>query len=357
MLGSIFVLMFLVVFMLSFAYFLNWFYASTTQQDVTYFTTTQDGWKLAVHRYRPKRSNGSVPVILCHGLSANRFIFDMEQAPSLACYLREQGYDVWLPELRGSGMSDSPGLFSSRSPYSWGYDHHLNFDVPAIIEFVTKESGSEKVKWVGHSMGGMLIYSYLASHNDSRITCVTTLGAPIDFSRMTDNIFAPFLKLAFLLRYVPLNPLPFFGRLLIPVITSSPNFVHGLYYKNNIDPHVARSASCVGTQLLSASGLWIDMANFMKTRQFLTSEGEPILDKIQDCTVPIYVIAGSKDVVAPSEGATGPATNHAPTVVRQLLIAGVDSGFEQEYGHVDLLLGLRAQSEIYPRIHSWLLQF
>lgn len=357
MLNLLFILILLSAFFVSFAYFLNWYYRSSSKQDATYFTTTADGWKLAIHHYRPENPNGSIPVILCHGLSANRFIFDMEQAPSLACYLRDNGYDVWVPELRGSGMSDSPGLFSSCCSYTWGYEDHLKYDIPAIIGFVTKESLSDKVKWVGHSMGGMLIYSHIARQKDSRITSVTTIGAPVDFNKMADNVFEGLVKLKFLLKLFPVNPLPFLGRLLVPVISEKISFVHGLYFKTNIKPYVARSLSAVGSELISPSMLWLDMANFFETGQFLAPDGISVLKKIQDSEIPIYVIAGSKDAVAPVDSVIKATESNVSSGVRRLLVAGLDAGFEQEYGHIDLALGLRAHREIYPRIHSWLQQF
>ena len=71
---------------------------------------TTDGWRLAVHHYRPPNEASGTPVILCHGLSANRYVFDLPAGPSLAQFLRDHGRDVWVAELRGSGMSARPGL-------------------------------------------------------------------------------------------------------------------------------------------------------------------------------------------------------------------------------------------------------
>ncbi len=357
MLDFLFVVMFLIGFVISFAYFLNWYYASRSRQNSTHFIITQDGWKIAIHHYRPQTCNGSVPVILCHGLSSNRFIFDMEGAPSLACYLRDHGHDVWVPELRGSGMSDAPGLLSSVCPHSWGYGHHLDYDVPAIIDFVTKKTGSKKVTWVGHSMGGMLIYSHLAENPDSRISSVVTLGSPVDFSKNSTHIFKTLIKFRFALRLFPINPLPFVGRLLVPLITKSPNFVHGMYWRPNIDPRVARCAGTIGAQLISPSMLWMDLAGFLEKAQFKSSDGIPVFKKMESLEVPVYVIAASRDEVAPLEWVVPAVCANSESGTRQLLVAGRENGFEQDYGHVDMLLGLKAQAEIYPTIHSWLQQF
>ncbi len=357
MLDFLFVVMLLTGLVISFAYFLNWYYASRSRHNSTHFIITQDGWKIAIHHYRPETHNGSVPVILCHGLASNRFIFDMDGAPSLACYLRDNGYDVWVPELRGSGLSDAPGLFSSVSPYCWGYGHHLDYDVPAIIDFVTEKTSNSKATWIGHSMGGMLIYSHLAENHDPRISSVVTLGSPVDFDKTLRHIFKGALKFKFALKLCPVNPLPFIGRLLVPVITTSANFVHGMYIRSNMDPRVARCVSTIGSQLISPSVLWLDLAGFIESGQFKSSDGVPVLNKLETLDVPVYVIAGSRDEVAPMEWVVPAARSNAEHGKRQLLVAGRENGFEQDYGHVDMLLGLKAQTELYPAIRSWLQQF
>ncbi len=357
MLDFLFVVFLLTGFVISFAYFLNWYYASRSRQNSTHFIITQDGWKIAIHHYRPETNSGSVPVILCHGLASNRFIFDMEGAPSLACYLRDNGFDVWVPELRGSGLSDTPGLFRSASPYRWGFGHHLDFDVPAIIDFVTEKTGSPKAIWIGHSMGGMLIYSHLAKNHDARISSVVTIGSPVAFDKNQRHIFKGALKLKFALKFCPVNPLPFFGRLLVPVITKGANFVHGMYCRTNMDPRVARCVSTVASQLISPSMLWLDLAGFIESGQFKSSDGVPILKKVENLDIPVYVIAGSRDEVAPMDWVVPAARSNDEHRTRRLLVAGRENGFEQDYGHVDMLVGLKAQTELYPTIRSWLQQF
>ncbi|MGD9818241.1 MAG: alpha/beta fold hydrolase [Desulfomonilaceae bacterium] len=357
MLSLFFVLALLVGGIICFAYFLSWYYSSSSNQDATYLTVTEDGWRIAIHRYKPENIEDPVPVILCHGLGSNRFVFDLEEAPSLACYLKDAGYDVWLPELRGSGMSDAPGLFSSRSSHTWGFDDHLKFDLPRIIDFVTQQTGSKKIRWIGHSMGGMLVNAYISVTSDPRISSVITIGAPVDFSQMNNHIFKRLLKLKCVLKLIPINPLPFFGRLLVPVITRTPNFVHGLYYRLNIDPHIARKISSIGCQLISSSKLWLDMGQFLETGRFGPCEGGNYLDRLRECNVPLLVIAGSKDFMATLETVVPAAVARDESFVRKLVVAGKDSGFAENYGHIDLLIGLRSREEIFPIIRQWLEKF
>ena len=155
------------------SYFWEWFYQVPTSQDETAFFTTRDGWRLALHRYRPQGESEGLPVILCHGLGGNQHSFDLHGAPSLAPYLKSCGRDAWVVELRGSGASDRPGLCIANLPYSWGFDDHLECDIPAAIHYVLERTRASAVHWVGHSMGGMLAEAHIARHNDHRIASVT----------------------------------------------------------------------------------------------------------------------------------------------------------------------------------------
>lgn len=51
----------------------------------------------------------------------------------------------------GNGLSDKPQLFSSRST-KWNIDDYVEKDVPAIIRFVLKETKTQQVHFLGHSM-------------------------------------------------------------------------------------------------------------------------------------------------------------------------------------------------------------
>ena len=129
-------------------------YRSPTDQDLTSYVRTDDGWRLAVHHYRPEGESRGLPLILCHGLSSNRYTFDIPGGPSLARFLRSHGRDVWVVELRGAGMSDKPGMLQADVPFSWGFEDHLRKDLPAIVKHVLQVTAAPAVHWIGHSMGG-----------------------------------------------------------------------------------------------------------------------------------------------------------------------------------------------------------
>jgi pimeloyl-ACP methyl ester carboxylesterase len=251
MLQEILTLLFLVFFLcaavIENGYLWRWLYAASTDQDETYYFRTDDGWRLAVHRYRPETpSPDGLPTILCHGLGANRYVFDLPESPSLAKYLRARGRDVWVAELRGSGMSDRPGFFLSDVPYSWTFDDHLSHDVPAIINHVMNRTGAQSVHWVGHSMGGMLICAYLSEQQTPRIRSAVTLGSPSDFSGTSMKALRILSRIRLFLKLFPVPPMPFNGRLVLPVANRVPGWLLGLFYPPNIAPKTTRRIVALG---------------------------------------------------------------------------------------------------------------
>lgn len=118
---------------------------------------TPDGVRLAIKRYR---NPAGTPVILQHGLAQNLHAWDLPvEGQSLAVYLAEHGYDVWVPSLRGHGR----GIYTSEDAggaWNWTIDDFAIFDASAIVDKVYTTTG-KKPFWVGHSMGGMIAYAYL----------------------------------------------------------------------------------------------------------------------------------------------------------------------------------------------------
>ncbi|MCA9565814.1 MAG: alpha/beta fold hydrolase, partial [Myxococcales bacterium] len=106
----------------------SWFrsrYRRTLSADSTYYATTNDGWRLAIHRYR---GDGD-PVVLCHGMGANAFNMDLGRRNGLATFLRDEGFDVWNVDLRGHGASRIPPN-NKRRYRRWTFDDHAMMDVP-----------------------------------------------------------------------------------------------------------------------------------------------------------------------------------------------------------------------------------
>ena len=133
----------------------------------------EDGVLLALRRYQ-SRNGSSKPgaVVLCHGIGANGNIFDLGNHNSLARYLAGEGFDVWVPDLRGGGLS-AP----APSAAACAIEDYVTQDAPAILSAVRRVTGSKKVVWVGHNLGGCIALIFAAARPDEQDLSIVTLGA------------------------------------------------------------------------------------------------------------------------------------------------------------------------------------
>ena len=77
-----------------------------------------------------------VPVILLHGSFSNRRFWYSPKGIGLGAYLARAGFDVWIPEMRGHGLS--PRNRNWRHNRVADYARH---DLPLIAAFVEEQSG------------------------------------------------------------------------------------------------------------------------------------------------------------------------------------------------------------------------
>src|SRR3954470_18923706 len=77
--------------------------------DDVYRVPTPDGARIALGRYHARGERRFLtPVVLCHGLGANRYDLDFDEKYSLARFLARRGFETWVLELRGRGMAGKP---------------------------------------------------------------------------------------------------------------------------------------------------------------------------------------------------------------------------------------------------------
>lgn len=95
------------------------------------------------------------PVILLHGSFSNRRFWYSPKGIGLGPYLARAGYDVWIPEMRGHGLSSRNQNYRANCVADYA-----RFDLPAIGAFVVEQSG-QAPHWIGHSLGGTTLAAAL----------------------------------------------------------------------------------------------------------------------------------------------------------------------------------------------------
>lgn len=321
-----------------------------SKADAVHYTLTKDGVRLAVHRYTPEqRRTGELPIILCHGLGANRFNLDLDDDYSFARYLRGRGYDVFVMELRGAGLSDD-GRARRHD-----FDDHVLFDAPAVIDLVCELTGAEQVNWVGHSLGGMVAYAALGTPVKDRIFALAALGSPATFEHQK--------LLRFVARAFPLvrplsgslSALP--SRLFAPFYVSLVWPFFGILANvRNIESRVIRRVlwnlvSDVSPRVLQDFVRWINQG----VGPHISRQSDPDAHWAT-VTQPLLLIAGASDHTLAPPAAVRHAFYKAASEQKELVVLSKKNGFLADYGHGDLAIGKHAPREVFPLVERFLWQ-
>ena len=300
-----------------------------------------DGGRFVLRRLRgtdPSRC----PMLLVHGVAANHRNLDAHPEVSLARHLAREGRDVWLLTLRS-------GLRGRRGPVR--FDAMARHDVPRAIAHVLEATEATRLDYVGFSMGGMLLYAALArGHVDpSQLRRVVTVGSP-------GRVVSPLAGLGLVVRFpawlLPTVPLRASAR----GYAFAADFLHTplhriIYNPANLAPRHASHALVNVIEDVPA-GLNADLAAMLRAGEVL-SEGRPVLADLGQLDVPALFLAGAADGIAPPD-AVRAAFDAWGAEDKSFEVVGVASGASHDFGHGDLVVGLGAVDEVFPRIAAFL---
>lgn len=98
--------------------------------------------------------------------TSGAFNDDPEHPRALGFYLANRGYDVFLANSRGNVYGQRHVSKSSWDPRFWAFsfDEQIDYDLPAVIEFVQKLTGHKKIGYVGHSQGTLMMFGLQSKH-------------------------------------------------------------------------------------------------------------------------------------------------------------------------------------------------
>lgn len=310
------------------------------------------GHHISLTHYAPDVLRYAQPVILCHGLGANRFNMDFLDDGesggrlSLSQSLAQLGFDTWVLELRGRGRA------AVVAGADWSVDDQVSEDVPTAIETVLDLTGAEDVFWVGHSKGAILqvLFQARAHALASRVRGLVAIAGPGHFrSRRLRWLLAAASPL-FRRRAVPVTWL---ARFFLPLAGVASLLGRWLYADlANLDGKTLRRLlaslpSNIAPGVLAQFDHWVKQGHLTATR---TETQELDYQRIQ---LPALFIGGARDLLAPPSAVAHIADRIASSDVTVLTI-GRAFGHSADYGHGDLVLGRRAPTEIFPEIHRWL---
>ncbi len=339
--------------------------SSIQVQGNRHILETKDGWKIGIERITSLQpsSKKKYPVIVCHGLMGTGEYFKQNEEDSLVYQLAKEGYEVFVLNLRGrkieglnsKGEKDSstnPGNYFGKTYNDFSFDDYAKYDVDTAISYVLSVTNSEKVNWIGHSMGGMVVYARAGSMGENRISNLVTLGSPFSFPFKPKklnllNTASPLLKL---LPNIPVGSLANFS-------SRTPFEFYYLmslyYYPENMDDEQIRRLTRLGANNESPR-VFQQFANGMGNWNF-ESEDKRIkyTDNLSNIQMPVLLVAGRRDHLG------------SPYIVRHvyekigskdktMLMISRTEGRSEDYGHVDLVAGKGIVKDVIPGILSWM---
>jgi polyhydroxyalkanoate synthase len=127
-----------------------------------------------VHRYRlPAAQRHHSPVLLVPPLAAPARCFDLRRGCSLAEHLISLGYPTYLVDY-------GPISFQDRA---LGLEHWVEDVIPDAIEAVSDDADGRPVQVVGWCLGGIMAMLAVAG-NELNVRSVTLVASPFDFAQV-----------------------------------------------------------------------------------------------------------------------------------------------------------------------------
>ncbi|KAI3463100.1 hypothetical protein Pfo_019763 [Paulownia fortunei] len=157
--------------------------------------TTDDGYILSVQRIPEGPAGGGgtkrPPVLLQHGVLVDGMTWLLNYPEqSLAMILVDNGFDVWISNIRGTRFSRGHVNLDPTNPeyWDWTWDDLVIHDLPSIIELVFRQTG-QKIHYIGHSLGTLMaLASFSEGKQIDKVRSAVLLSPIAYLSHMTTGL-------------------------------------------------------------------------------------------------------------------------------------------------------------------------
>ncbi|KAL8549529.1 hypothetical protein ACS0TY_008384 [Phlomoides rotata] len=246
--------------------------------------------------------------------------------------------------------------------YDWDFDHYLEEDIPAAMEYIRAQTKPEdgRILAIGHSMGGILLYAMLSRYSsegrDPGLAAIVTLASSLDYtsSKSSLKLLVPLADPAQALN-VPVVPL---GALLSAAypLSSSPPYV--LSWMNDLisaqdmmHPDLLKKLVLNNFCTIPAK-LLLQLTTAFREGGLRDRKGTFFYkDHLNKSNVPVLALAGDRDLICPPEAVYETVKLFPEHLITYKLFGETDG---PHYAHYDLVGGRLAVEQIYPCIIQFL---
>jgi pimeloyl-ACP methyl ester carboxylesterase len=320
--------------------FVSWRYA-LDDRPARIDVPTADGWVVTAW-FRPAvQRRFATPVVLCHGLANNHAFMEFRGPQNLAKFLSEAGFDCFSLDLRGAGQTKPP----HEGPWDATFDDHVKFDLPALVDEVCRRTGSTKVAWVGHSLGGAVALAAASTTLQGRLAALVTVGTPVFFpfpKRLTwimqaASWLAPYGQFdSTVLKLIA----PFAGRAPAPAIANATANL------KNVSP-LSQRFLVANVFAPMWKGVLAQLQDWVRHDVFRSVDGRADYRAgVAALALPVLVVGGTVDPLAPPQS--------SQRYFELLTSPGKQLAMFDGYGHGDLIVGMHAHTEVYPVLRRFL---
>ena len=280
------------------------------------------------------------PVVLVHGFAQNRYTWDCSQR-SMSNYLAAQGFDVWNMELRGHGRSRDENSIGAES-----FEDYVS-DIVLVANHI-----EEPAFWIGHSLGGAVIYGSACNMIPLKCRGLIGIGAIYHFGNN------PYMNL--LCRVTrALARVPLLGQIQVRTrmggdilsklygLTDILGYTFPLsgWWPGTVETDLLRERMKLGMDWTSVE-VWKEMSRWGVQKNFDYHQTWKQLD------IPLLVILGDKDhLLTPKDGR--PAFDESGSSDKELLLLD-DFHHETHWGHLDIILGKWASKYVWKKASTWM---
>lgn len=329
-------------------------YPEPARADEIHYVTTADGWHIRLTRHTAGTANAE-PVLLVHGFASNHLNFELPAGSCLVDYLNERGYDCWTIDLRGCESSVPPEGLRKTSATVDGY---VMDDLPAVVAYIKKETGAPRIHWIGHSMGGMLLYAYELIHGTDDLACGVTVASPLGFHDVP--YASPRLALAML--RMSRGFIAGAANLGTPILmkwrpqevkSAGGGVVRLPVNWDNLHPDITLR-DALHLVDIPPHGVAKPMDGWFATKVWrMNKETVDVGVALDQLKLPLLAIFGVDDPLIPLHRAKE-FVDALPTKDKKLLIRGKDHGARVDYNHVDLVFSPYSEEDVYAPVADWL---
>lgn len=278
-----------------------------------------------LHLKRIFKEGNKKPCFLLHGAIENGRIFYSKSGKGFAYYLAENGFDVFVADLRGRGKS-TPNISEESN---FGQTDIILEDINAFVSEIKCRYPDEKQVWVAHSWGGVLLSSYISRHPE----CLKDIKCSIYFGSKR-SVRVKNLRRLF---YVS-----FAWNWLAPKLIKKYGFLPAVKYKMGSDNESYQTL--------------LDSVNWVKSDHWIDPKDEfDYKEALHTVSLPktLYLI-GKKDHSLGHKKDVLNFISESGNHVYDVWMLSKKDGFLQNYGHIDMLTHKDSVKDHFPKVIDWI---